>query len=358
MKRFLFQFFAAVLLSALCGCANSGFMALSISGKNDGGIYHINSGGEIIHTALPKINYMIKSPRTGLYYATQNGIPKSRNRFGNVIVMQKNSDGTMNILQTVSVQGITPCHLTLSPCGKFLYTANYSSGNISEFRIDQGKLISPPRLIQHHGSSVSKRQTAPHPHFTGFDPQSKELFVCDLGTDEVVIYTLTLTGAEPVSKLKLSPGAGPRHLAFAPDGKTIYVANELDSTVTSFIKTSSAWKKMKTLSSRPASPAAKKNFPGAIKITSCGKYFFVTNRGDDTIAMFAALPDGDFKLCRHVSAQGAYPSDILLPDNEKTLLTVNLKSGNVTSFQLDKTAGKLIPRKTAAAIPRGIGLCE
>ena len=356
MKNLLLLTSAFLAIAALCGCSSAGFMAVSIAGNESGGVYNVKSAQKVIHTPLPRLNYMVRDRHTGLYYATQNGVGKSKgNRFGNVVVMQKQDDGTMKILQTVSVNGITPCHLTISPCGKYLYTANYSTGNISVFKIEDGKLLSPPRQIRHQGSSVSKRQTAPHPHFVGVNPRTGELFVCDLGTDEVVIYD---TGLKFVGKLKLAPGSGPRHLAFAPDGKTIYVANELNSTVSSFCKSSSGWKMIQTRSSRPANPAAPKNFPGAIKITSCGRFFFVTNRGDNTIAMFETLADGDFRLIKNVPSQGAYPSDILFCDNEKTVVTINLKDGTAAGFKLNKAAADLIPAEGTISIPRGIGLCE
>ena len=115
---------------------------------------------------------------------------------------------------------------------------------------------------------------------------------------------------------------------------------------------------VKTISSRPANPVAKKNFPGAIKITSCGRYFFVTNRGDDTIAMFATLPDGDFTLHKNVPAQGKYPSDILLSDNDTMLQCINLKNGTAARFKLNKAAGTLEAIPGTVTIPRGIGLCE
>ena len=356
MKNLLLLNSVFLMLAVLCGCSASGFMAVSIAGNASGGVYNVKSAKEIIHTPLPRLNYMVRDRHTGLYYATQNGIAKSKvNRSGNVVVMQKQSDGTMRILQNAPVNGITPCHLTISPCGKFLYTANYSSGDIAEFRIEKGKLVSPPRLIRHQGSSVTRRQTAPHPHFAGFNPGTGELFVCDLGTDEVVIYDSKL---KSVDKLKLAPGAGPRHLAFAPDGKSIYVANELNSTITSFFKTASGWKTVKTVTTRPANPVAKKNFPGAVKITSCGRFFFITNRGDDTLAMFETLENGDFRLIKNVPSQGSYPSDILFCDNEKTVITINLKSGTAAGFKLNKAAADLIPLAGRFSIPRGIGLCE
>ena len=115
---------------------------------------------------------------------------------------------------------------------------------------------------------------------------------------------------------------------------------------------------VKTISTRPDSPVAKKNFPGAIKITSCGKYFFITNRGDDTIAMFETSDNGDFKLIANVHSSGAYPSDILLKNNDTLLLTINLKTGTAAKFKLDKAAGILEAIPGTIPIPRGIGLCD
>lgn len=345
----------ALAAGSFCGCANNTFMAISSADNQSGGVYCISADNEISHTPIPRVNYMIKSSDRS-FYATRNGTKTERS--GSVVVMTKNDNGTMNIRQTVSTGGITPCHLAISPCGKFLYTANYSSGNLSEFKIKDGRLLLPPRHIRHTGSSVMKRQRAPHPHFTGFNPASKELFVCDLGTDEIVIYQLGDNGAKCVSKLKLPPGSGPRHLAFAPDGKTIYVANELASTVSSFINLNGNWKIVKTISSRPEKAAASKNFPGAIKISSCGRFFFVTNRGDDTIAVFETLDNGDFRLSKTVPAGGKYPSDILFSDDGKLLLSINLKSGSITRFRLDKTSGTLTPLPGTILIPRGIGLCK
>ena len=155
-----------------------------------------------------------------------------------------------------------------------------------------------------------------------------------------------------------APGAGPRHLAFAPDGKTIYVANELDSTVTSFANISGIWKTVKTASTRPKTPVAKKNFPGAIKISSCGKYFFVTNRGDDTIAMFKTFADGDFELLDNIPAQGIYPSDIKLNGDDSILWCINLKNGTAARFKLNKAAGTLEAIPGTVSVPRGIGLCD
>lgn len=349
MKKFLLLCGALLFIS---GCSKI-FYAVSIADNENGGIY---KNAQLI-SQLPRASYIIRKNDT--LYVTQNAARKSADKSGKIYAVDRR---TMQILHSVNVKGITPCHVTVSPDGKFLYTANYSSGSISEIPLAHGIPSAPPRMILHQGKGKDRRrQKSPHPHFVGFSPAGNKLFVCDLGTDEIWIYDYTpgkgiaLPCAE---KLKLAPGAGPRHLAFAPDGKTIYVANELDSTVTSFYHMSGTWKMVKTISSRPANPVAKKNFPGAIKITSCGRYFFVTNRGDDTIAMFKTAANGNFELTANVPSGGKYPSDIRLSRDEKTLQVINLKNGTAARFKLNKAAGKLEAIPGMVSIPRGIGLCN
>lgn len=347
----IFLLTAAALLFA--GCCKESFYAVSIAGNATGGVYE--SGRQVLQ--LPRASCIIRKNDT--LYITQNAERKSEDKSGTIYAVNCK---TMQILHSMKVNGITPCHAAVSPDGKFLYTANYSSGTVSEIPLVSGIPTAEPRMILHQGKGKDlRRQKTPHPHFVGFSPAGDQLFVCDLGTDEVWIYNYSYgKGIELpfVEKLKLAPGAGPRHLCFAPDGKTIYVANELDSTATSFFNTADGWKMVKTISTRPKTPVAKKNFPGAIKISSCGKYFFVTNRGDDTIAMFKTFADGDFELIDNIPAQGIYPSDIKLNGDDSILWCINLKNGTAAGFKLNKAAGTLEAIPGTVSVPRGIGLCD
>jgi 6-phosphogluconolactonase len=331
-----------------------------MSKKADGGIYCITGDDSKHITSLPTVNYLISGSR--YYYATSSRNPQSAAPVGAVTVLAKVHfpHCALGILQCVSAEGKTPCHLTLSPDEKFLYTANYSSGDISEFRLKDSKIAAPPRIIRHSGKSVTPRQKSPHPHFTGFSPDGKQLFVCDLGTDEIFIYNyssdkgLLLPCAE---KLKLPAGSGPRHLVFAPDGKTLYTANELNSTSSSFVKSGNTWKLHKTISTLKEKSTVR-NSPGAIKITEDGKFFFITNRGHNSIAFFETAPNGDFNLLQAVPSSGNFPSDIILLDNEKKLAVSHLKSGTVHFFKFDPKAKTLTAEQQSLSVKQAIGLCK
>src|SRR5207247_2023947 len=154
-----------------------------------------------------------------------------------------------------------PCHLSVDPTGHCLLVANYGSGSIAALPIEpNGKLKPASTFVQHEGSSANKRrQEGPHAHFITPDPANRFALACDLGLDKVLVYRLdpnkaALQSNDP-SSTSLKGGAGPRHLAFHPNGKVAYVINELDSTLTVFAYAAKngALSELQTLSTLPDS---------------------------------------------------------------------------------------------------------
>ena len=355
---------SALALAAgfLTGCCGPETLAIS-SGRDAGGVYSLRNDPPEKQIALPTMNYLICDPAVpDRYYGTVSRHPQKKTPDGIVVVLGKRF-GTLRQFQWLGVGGRTPCHLTLSPDGKFLYTANYSSGDVTELPLHHGRISGPPRMIRHEGKSVTKRQLSPHPHFVTFNPADGRLYVCDLGTDQIWIYDWSPeTGIRlPCrERLALPPGSGPRHLAFDPSGNILYTANELNSTAASFVRKSPAepWQfgEVHPTVSEPLNGT--RNSPGAIKITRDGRFFFITNRGHDSIAMFAADGNGKFKLLEAVPSRGKFPSDILFDETETELLVIHLKSGTVTTFAFDSVKRTLTPKPGERKVPQGIGLCR
>jgi|GEM_PF-1400699 len=355
--------FAAVLLSS---CASSSFLAVSSDRGPAGGVYEIKNGKAGQIAVLPSMYHLVRDPRAeNRYYGTfiQNPASSERKeRTGAAAVLERTSGNVLQPVQIRPVGGQTPCFAALSPDGGFLYTANYSSGDVSELPLYRGRISGPPRLIRQTGQGVTRRQKSPHPHCVLFDPAGKQLYVCDLGTDQIWIYRWSPEkGVELpcAGKLKLPPGSGPRHLVFDPSGLVLYTANELNSTAASFVRDSlqSEWKPGPVRSTLPEGVSGAKNYPGAIKITADGRFFFVTNRGHDSIAVFEASRSGDFKLLRTVPSGGKYPGDLLLLNGE-TQAVVHYREGGVTLFDLDPATGNLTPKAGRVPVPRGLALCE
>src|SRR5206468_11223286 len=191
-------------------------------------------------------------------------------------------------------EGTDPCHVSVDHSGKLVFVANYGSGNIAAYPIDKdGSLGKSSAIIQHQGSSVNKqRQEGPHAHCISTDPANRYVLACDLGLDKILLYRLdTKAGSliandPPFGKVK--PGSGPRHLSFHRSGDFVYVNNEISSTLTGFRfeKRNGLMTEIETVST------LRKDFSGnnstaETQVHPSGKFVYVSNRGHNSIAVFA-----------------------------------------------------------------------
>src|SRR5215471_20808157 len=208
--------------------------------------------------------------------------------------------GHLNQLNVVSSKGGGPTHLSIDRSGKWVAAANYGGGSVVLFPVQaDGKLGEATGFVQHTGSSVTPRQTGPHAHGAYFSADSRFVFVCDLGLDKIMAYRInSASGAlEPLDPAfaSLKPGSGPRHMAFAPNGRFAYTANELNSTVSAFSYDKSAGRlsEIQTMSSITGYDGADGiNYPSEVEVDSRGRFVYVANRNGDNIAVFAIASDG------------------------------------------------------------------
>lgn len=202
--------------------------------------------------------------------------------------------------------GKTCCHVSFSHTGKTLYAANYTGGNFCALE-ERERLC----LLQTTLENAPVGQVKPHPHYAAMAPNGLQLAVCDLGLDRIFLYPLKdeIPQDKERTVIQLQKKAGPRHLLFSPNGKIIYSANELDSTVTVFRLENERWTQLQTL---PATEnkAQQRNYPGAIRYSENGAYIFVTNRGAETVAVFAITQEGLLERRQEFST-ASFPSDVL-----------------------------------------------
>ncbi len=271
--------------------------------------------------------------------------------------------GRLSLLNQQSSGGTGPCHLSVDSRGRGLFVANYGNGSVASLQLQpDGTLGALQTPIQHHGSSINKsRQSGPHAHFILPDPRERFVLACDLGLDQVLCYqldarkALLTPNAPPFATLQ--PGAGPRHFAFHPNGKFLFVINELDSTITSF-KYDARRGSLAPLGSVSALPAdfSGKSTCAEVAMHPSGKFVYGSNRGHDSIAIFAV----DAKTGRLTSAGfqpsgGKTPRHFTLDPSGQWLLAANQDSNNVCVFRVDDTFGRLAP--TGTAIEVGAPVC-
>ncbi|SFR82255.1 lactonase family protein [Sphingomonas jatrophae] len=229
--------------------------------------------------------------------------------------------------------GAAPCHLAFDPATRKLAVANYESGSVTLFRLDEAGR--PTRLgmalLTGHGPHA-ERQAGPHAHWVGFADSGRRLHLVDLGADRILSFTVDPERGlgQPATAWHAPAGSGPRHLAFLPGTDLAVLASELASTLTMLRRTGpDGYEAVQTLTSLP--PDAGESLIGAILTTEAGDRIHVSNRGHDSIATFA-LEGGQLRLLGHVPSGGAMPRHLLLLKERARLLAANEEGGGVTLF--------------------------
>jgi 6-phosphogluconolactonase len=280
---------------------------------------------------------------------------------GFVSAFQIEADGTLVPLNRVSSGGQGPCHLAVDPGGSLLAVANYGGGSVAVLRIrDDGSLGPQSSVYPHEGSGPNpRRQEAPHAHCVNFDPFRPLLFAADLGIDQVRIYVpdpagVALKPAQPEALL-LPPGSGPRHLDFSPDGRFVYVVNELTSTVSVFARTREDFRTpVRTVSTLPAGTAIQ-NHTAEIQASPDGRTVYVSNRGHDTIAVLRASDStGTLELIQNQPVGGSTPRSFALAPDGHWLVAAAQRSDLLTLHRIDPQTGRLAATGASLSVPRPV----
>jgi len=276
--------------------------------------------------------------------------------------------GNLALLNQMPALGEDPCYLSFDKTGKYLFVANYSSGTVAVFPVlTDGRLGEHTALVKDQGAlgPNKERQEAPHAHWIGVTPGNLFTFVADLGLDEIMIYRFdankgSLLPHEPAFA-KVEPGAGPRHIAIHPSSRFVYTVNELKSTVTVF--SSAAQKKnrpylvLKQQVSMLPKDFSGRNDSAEITVHPNGKFLYASNRGHDSIAVFAIdEANGTLTPVADVSTGGKEPRHFAIDPTGKFLLAENQFSNNIVVFKIDLVTGGLTPTGQVVEVPSPVNL--
>jgi len=264
----------------------------------------------------------------------------------------------LTLLNQVSSRGEGPAHIALDRSGKYALVSNYDSGSIAVFPVlEDGRLGEATASVQHKGSSVNKeRQEGPHAHAAVFSPDNRFVVVADLGLDQLLVYRFDATagslGSDP-QIVKAVPGAGPRHLAFDATGRHLYAINEMQSTVVTYAydAANGTLSELQIVSALPKG-FARTSEAAEIEMHLSGKFLFASNRGDDSIAVFAVDPkDGTLTPVEIDSTGGKTPRNFVLDPTGAWLLAANQDSDDIVVFRVDSRSGHLTRSGEALHVP-------
>jgi 6-phosphogluconolactonase len=294
--------------------------------------------------------------------------------------------GALTPLNSRPSLGDDPCFITLDPAQRFALVANYGvgAGSVTVYQLEpDGRLGAVTDHVEHAGSGpVPGRQENSHAHMIAADPVTGDIFVADLGSDAIRVYALGHDGrlvAKDGSLMRAAPGAGPRHLAFHPDGRHLFVVNELDSTVSVLRRDGERFAVAGQASTLPAaagpdrvagpdSPAGPGNTDGrgstsgpgntsglgntaaALRVTPSGRHVLASNRGHDSIAVLRFAPGtAELSLVGHAASAGATPRDFVVTPDGRHVIVAGQDNDTLASHAFDDDAGTLRLLHTVSA---------
>ncbi len=333
------------------------------------GIYHASFNTETGKLTTPELAFGIGSP--GFLALHPNG--KVLYCTGTIdgeplltaLSIESGADGEkLKLINAAAIGDGGAAHLSVDQTGKALFSAQYGGGSTAMFELaEDGEILQRSDLKKHSGGSgvVGKRQDKPHAHWVGTSPDNRFVMVPDLGLDKVVIYELDL------DELKLNdhgfgsvpPGGGPRHMKFHPDGKHVYVLNELALSVTVFDYDPEAgtMTAIQTIPTVTEESKTKENHSSGseIRVHPSGKFVYSANRGHDTITAYSVDPeDGKLTLIEEEPVRGSWPRNFNIDPTGKWLIAAGRDSNTAAVFSIDQETGELTFTQHSAMVPTPI----
>jgi 6-phosphogluconolactonase len=211
--------------------------------------------------------------------------------------------------------------------------------------------------VQHLGSSVDpERQKEPHAHDVVLTPDNRFAVVADLGLDKLLVYRFdpekgTLTPNDPPSG-SVKAGSGPRHFALHPNGRFAYVINEMGNTITAFDwdGDKGTFNELQTVNTLPKDFKGE-NSTAEIAVHPSGRYLYGSNRGHDSIAVYAVDPaKGNLTFVEDVPTLGKEPRNFALDPTGSYLFAANQNSNTVVVFRVNPKNGRLTPARRQVAV--------
>jgi len=300
-------------------------------------LFDETTGAITTHGSFTGINapsYILVHPNSKWLYAVSEMGQASHGALGEVWAFHfEREPFAIQPLNHQTTRGDWPCHLQFDRTAKWIVAANYGTGNAAIYPIQaDGSLGELTDFVQHTGKGPNAaRQAGPHAHSSIFTPDNRFAVIADLGTDQLAFYQ----SDSSTGKLKLhtfvntQPGAGPRHFAFHPNDKWLYVANELNSTVTLY-DYDAAKSSLTERQSIPTIPTdSPENIVADIHIADSGKRLYVSNRGHNSIAVYDVSDDGSLALVSIPNCGGNWPRNFAISSNENYMLVANQYSNEI-----------------------------
>lgn len=268
----------------------------------------------------------------------------------------KLNNSTASMINSVMSPGSSPAYIGIDEQRQLVFSGNYHTGQIKVFSINEEGALSQTDSVTHQGlTGPAPEQDSPHVHFTDLTPDQR-LAVCDLGMDITFVYDVSDSGSlTMISRYQSEPGFGSRHIVFHPSKPYAFLLGELSSQVEAlrYDSKTANFTHVQTIKSIPDT-WTDHNGAAAIHISNDGKYLYTSNRGFNSIAVFAIADDGSLSLIQNISTEGDFPRDFDFDNTEQYLVCVNQNTDNASLYQRDSDSGLLTLLQKDVFVPEGV----
>ena len=277
-------------------------------------------------------------------------------------------DGKLTLLnrQPLSLSGTNPAHVMVSPDGRCLCVSIYSGGAYNLLPIgEDGKLGTVSGIFKDTGSGPRPEQEAPHAHMMLFDTTGQHVIGTDLGTDRINVFAIEGGKLAPRDRAQLKPGSGPRHLALHPQGKLLYVINELDGSVACHgydPATGHVLEERQRISTTPADYTGQKSGAEVLMHPS-GRFLYASNRKlksdhplADSVAAFSIDALGKLTPLQYWNEGVHFPRAMTMAPDGSHLYVLNQKGDTILRLRIDGQTGKLDQPTVVAKVPTPVCL--
>jgi 6-phosphogluconolactonase len=339
-----------------------------VNGKGRG-IYHLALDGstgraEVLSVTTGPVNpsYLTFDSRGDHLYAV-NELGVDLGPHGTVTAFAVDrASGSLQLLGRRPSGGLGPCYVSVDAEDRYVLVANYVSGEFSVHRVlGDGDLSGPIQILRHSGSGPHEHQDGPHAHCVRCDPRNRFVLALDKGIDRVLVYRLDAASGmtcdgEPYA-FQTDAGDGPRHVAFHPSGRFVYVINELTSSVLACAYDPETGRilRLQKISTIPDGYEGE-NSGADIHVHPSGTLLFASNRGHDSIAIFRIRASGELEVAGYAPSGGRTPRGFVIDPAGDFLLVANQDSDNVVVFSIERATGELRPANDPVEVPTPVCL--
>ena len=272
------------------------------------------------------------------------------------------STGQLIYLNSVSSGGEAPCYVSIDDVNKFVFAGNYNGGSVSAIPINGDGSLNPNiQSIQHEGKSLLPNQEKPHVHAAVLSDDNRYLFVPDLGTDKVNIYSVDISKPKPLTAadpafVTMAPGGGPRHFTFHPNGKYAYLIHEMTGQVTAYDYANGKLKAKQIITLPPAGFTGKID-AADIHVSPDGQFLYASLRGNlNELGICSIDKKGKLTFIGRQSTLGKIPRNFAIDPTGNFLLVGNQDSDEIVIFKRDKKSGLLADTGKRISVGRPVCL--